>query len=122
MKEAVFNALPVYTLQSQIDSAPVGTYFLSDVPVTGGSYGTVQTGESAQQNNTALRHKITYHQKVASDGSLAGAGSLTKRRVFDILESDDNADETKTGTRPGLDRLPARDDDDRKFYRETDWS
>ena len=118
MKLAAFNALPTYTTTSQVNSAPVGTYFLWD---TSDAYGNTY-GESAQQGNTALRHKITYHQKVATDGSLAGAGSLNKRRVFDILESDDLADQTKTTTRPGLNRSPERDDDDRKNYKETDYS
>ena len=117
MKEAVFNVLPVYTTLSQVNSAPVGTYYLWDVVTNSGTQ-----GESIQQNNTSLRHRITYNQRVASDGSLAGMGSMTTRRVFDLLESDDNADETKTGTRPGLDRAPERDDDDRKNYKESDWS
>lgn len=120
MKETVFNALPIYSTLSQVATASVGTYYLWDRPTINppDTY-----GESAQQNNTALRHKITYHQRVASDGSLAGQGSLTSRRIFDILESDDSAAQSKTSTRPGLTRAATRDDDDRLRYNEPDdWS
>jgi len=118
MKQAVFNALTVVEA-SGIAALPVGTYFLLDV-ATGGLPAT--TGESKQLTTVDLRHKITYHQRIAGDGSLAGQGSLIYRRVLDILESDDLADQNKTGTRPGLNRAPARDDDDRLRYKETDWS
>lgn len=119
MKQAAFNALAVVEA-SGIAALPVGTYFLLDV-ATGGLPAT--TGESKQLTTVDLRHKITYHQRIRPlDGSLAGQSSLTYRRVLDILESDDLADQTKTGTRPGLNRTPARDDDDRLRYKETDWS
>lgn len=118
MKQAVFNALTVVEA-SGIQALAVGTYFLLDV-ATGGLPAT--TGESKQLTTVDLRHRITYHQRIAGDGSLAGQGSLIYRRVQDILESDDLADSTKTGTRPGLNRSPERDDDDRKNYKESDWS
>lgn len=118
MKLAAFNALTT-VVYSGISALPVGTYFLLDVPTVNPT-GTV--GESAQQGNTDLRHKITYHQRVAGDGSLTGQGSLIYRRIFDILESDDSADQTQTSTRPGLNRAPERDDDDRKSYKTDDWS
>lgn len=110
MKEAVFNALPVYTTKAQVQGLAVGTYFL---------YG----DEAKQQNATSLRHKISYYQRVAQDSeSLAGQDAAIERRVFDLLESDSLADSTKTTTRPGVTRSPYRDDDDRKFYKETDFS
>jgi len=119
MKLAAFNALTVAESLADVQALGVGTYFLWDVL---GTYGN-GFGESAQQGNTSLRHKITYHQRVAADAnSLAGQGALIYRRVFDILESDDSADETKTTTRPGLTRAPERDDDDRKNYKESDYS
>lgn len=108
MKQAVFNALTTIEA-SGIQALAVGTYFLLG-------------DESKQLTTVDLRHKITYHQRIAGDGSLAGQGSLIYRRVLDILESDDLADQTKTGTRPGLNRAPARDDDDRLRYKESDWS
>ena len=110
MKEAVFNALTTLSTLSQIASASAGTNFFFGAE------------ESKQANATALRHRITYHQAIAGDGSNAGQGSLTYRMVFDILESDDTGDETKTTTRPGVTRLPARDDDDRLRYREPAYS
>ena len=118
MKLAAFNALTT-VVYSGITALPVGTYFLLDTATTNPT-GTV--GESAQKGNTSLRHKITYHQRISSDGSLAGMHSKIYRRVFDILESDDSADQTKTTTRPGLTRAPERDDDDRKNYKESDYS
>lgn len=120
MKESVFNALPVYSTLSQVTTAGVGTYFFFG---TLDSKGNVVAGsEAAQANNIALRHKITYHQRVAGDGSGAGQGSLIYRRVLDILESDTRAQQSKTTTRPGVDRDPARDDDDRLRYNETPFS
>ena len=110
MKESVFNALTTLSTLSDIASAAVGTNFFFGAD------------EAKQANATALRHKVTYHQKVAVDGSLAGQGSLNYKMVFDILESDDLADQTKTTTRPGVDRATARDDDDRLRYRESDYS
>ena len=110
MKLAAFNALSSYTTLLQVQGLSVGTYFL---------FG----NESKQKGNTSLRHLISYHQRVAADAnSLAGQGSLIYRRVFDLLESDDLANQTKTTTRPGLNRAPERDDDDRKFYKESDYS
>jgi len=110
MKLAAFNALSSYTTLAEVQGLGVGTYFL---------FG----DESKQQGNTDLRHLISYHQRVAQDSnSLAGQDALIYRRVFDLLESDDLADQTKTTTRPGLNRAPERDDDDRKNYKESDYS
>lgn len=110
MKLAAFNALPLYTLTSEVQAAPVGTYYL-------------WMGESAQQGNTDLRHRITYHQRVAVDSnSLAGQDSINNRRVFDLLESDDLGQSTKTAAKPKINESPARDDNNRNFIKEGDWS
>jgi hypothetical protein len=109
MKAAAFNALSTVET-SGIQALGVGTYFF---------YG---EDEARQANNIALRHKITYHVRIAGDGSLAGQGSLIQQKVFDILESDDTGAESKTATRPGVNRVVTRDDDDRLRYKTGDWS
>lgn len=110
MKETAWNALPVVEDLVAVEALTPGDYFF---------FG---EAEAKQIPQTALRHKITYHQRIAGDGSLAGQGSLIYRKVLDILESDDLADETKTATRPGLTRNPARDDNDRRGYKSTPWA
>jgi len=110
MKQTVWNALPVAADLTAVEALTPGDYFF---------FG---EAESKQLVQTALRHKITYHERITGDGSLAGQGSLIYRKVLDILESDDNADETKTATRPGLNRNDARDDNDRRNYRSTPWA
>ena len=110
MKESVFNALTTLSTLSEIESAAVGTNFF---------FG---ENEANQLGNTALRHKITYHQRIAGDGSLTGQGSLKYRMVFDILESDDTGDETKTTTRRGRKSNQGRDDDNRLKHKETAYS
>ena len=69
---------------------------------------------NSQQQVTALRHKIHYYVR---DDSTVGY-----HQVFDILESDTLAQQSKTTTRPGVNRNAARDDDDRLRYNESDWS
>ena len=118
MKEAAFNLL-VTVAPAGIQALSVGTYFLLDTPDTDPPG---NPGESKQQGNTDLRHKITYHQRVASDGSLARQGSFIYRRVFDILESDDLGQSTKSAAKPKINTSPARDDNDRNFIKEGDWS
>jgi len=119
MKLAAFNLLTVAETLADVQALPVGTYFLWDVL---GTYGN-SFGESAQQGNTSLRHKITYHQRVAADAnSLAGQGALIYRRVFDILESDDLGQSSKTALKPKINTAPERDDNDRNFIKEGDWS
>ena len=68
-----------------------------------------------QQKITQLRHRIHFYRR---DVSL-DAGYT---QVFDILESDDTGDETKTATRPGVNRVETRDDDDRLRYKSNQWS
>jgi len=118
MKLAAFNALTT-VVYSGIAALPVGTYFLLDTATTNPT-GTV--GESAQKGNTSLRHKITYHQRISSDGSLAGMHSKIYRRVFDILESNDLGQSTKSTRKPKISTAPERDDNDRNFIKEGDWS
>lgn len=118
MKLAAFNALTTVAY-SGISALPVGTYFLLDTPSTDPPG---NPGESKQQGNTSLRHKITYHQRITSDGSLAGMHSVIYRRVFDILESDDLGQSTKSAVKPKINTAPERDDNDRNFIKEGDWS
>lgn len=118
MKLAAFNALTVAQSYADVQALGVGTYFLWDVL---GTYGN-SFGESAQQGNTSLRHKITYHQRISTDGSLAGMHSIIYRRVFDILESDDLGQSTKSAAKPKINTAPERDDNDRNFIKEGDWS
>jgi len=110
MKESVFNALTTLSTLSEIESAAVGTNFFFGAD------------EAKQLGNTALRHKVTYHQKVAVDGSLAGQGSLNYKMVFDILESDDLGNEKKKTTRRGRKSNQGRDDDNRLKHKETAYS
>jgi len=44
------------------------------------------------------------------------------RRVFDILESNDLGQSTKSAVKPKITTAPERDDNDRNFIKEGDWS
>lgn len=116
-----FIALTTLSTLSQIASAAVGTNFFFGAEEAK-QIGLDKSLSPPATINTALRHRITYHQRIAGDGSNAGQGSLTYRMIYDILESNDTGDETKTTTRPGVTRDPARDDDDRLRYRESAYS
>ena len=110
MRIATFNALNTYTTKAAVDLLPVGTSFFWGA--SGRNAGTTNI-HGKQAGNTSLRHRITYYTKGA-DG--------VSRMVFDILESNALAEQTKFTTRPGVSRNDARDDNDRTGYRETDYS
>ncbi len=125
MKESVFNSLTIVTSPSAVDALTAGDNFLWD--------GDGATAQSKQVGNTALRHRIHYMRR--TDDFEYPQGVVKKWvDVFDILESDVSADETKTATRKGISRSePAdakgliqgtRDDDDRNknIKSISDWS
>jgi hypothetical protein len=118
MKLAEFNALNNVTTKAAALLLAEGTKFLfMDTQVHGkGTMPSPSPGNkgNAQQRVTALRHKIMYYVRDNSD--------IGYHPVYDILESDATADETKTATRPGLSRNDARDDNDRRDYRSTQWT
>ena len=93
MKESVFNSLTIVTSPSAVDALSAGDNFLWD--------GDGATAQSKQVGNTALRHRIHYMRR--TDDFEYPQGVVKKWvDVFDILESDIGADETKTPVRKGL--------------------
>ncbi len=125
MKESVFNSLTIVTSPSAVDALTAGDNFLWD--------GDGATAQSKQVGNTALRHRIHYMRR--TDDFEYPQGVVKKWvDVFDILESDDTGNESKTAVRMGINRSePAdakgliqgtRDDDDRNknIKSISDWS
>jgi hypothetical protein len=117
MKQTAFNALvSVETVAAALLLANGTNFLFNETQIHGdgtmAGYGN-QSGN--QQKVTPLRHRIHYYRR---DTSLAAGYS----QVFDILESDTTAQESKTTTRPGVNRVATRDDDDRLRYKETDFS
>jgi hypothetical protein len=121
MKAATFNALTTVETPAAALLLAEGTNFLFNESQISGTNKEALRGN--QQNKTALRHKITYYRRTADDAlSLAGQDSIGYVRVLDILESADTGAESKTATRPGVNRVVTRDDDDRLRYKTGDWS
>lgn len=117
MKQTVFNALvSVETVADALLLANGTNFLFNETQIHGNGtmagYGN-QSGN--QQKVTPLRHKLHYYRRDTSNVN----GYV---QVFDILESDTTAQESKTTTRPGVNRVATRDDDDRLRYNESDFS
>ena len=118
MQETTFASLPVISGgATQINALSPGDAFLFE-------------GQAWQQNSLVgdpkavdLRHKIQYQRRIADEEYPQGVVK-TYVVVQDILESDPQAQESKTPTRKGLDTDLARDDDDRngRILTDPDWS
>jgi hypothetical protein len=117
MKQTAFNALVSVDTVADALILGDGTNFLfNETKIHGnGSMAGYGNQSSNQQKVTSLRHKIHYYRRDIST-------SIGYVQVFDILESDTLAQQSKTGTRPGVNRVVTRDDDDRLGYHEGDWS
>jgi hypothetical protein len=117
MKQTVFNALTKVESVSAALNLGNGTNFLfNETQVRTGKQGGGYKNQRNSQSLAALRHKIHFYTRDTSS-------TIGYHQKFDILESDDATKQSKTSTRPGLSRNPARDDDDRLRYNEPDdWS
>lgn len=121
MKTTVFAALTNYsTIADALAAKPTNgeAWLLNETQIHG--KGTMPSSSNAnksgrQQKLTALRHRIMYY---VTDSNAPGGC----RPVFDILESDDSANQTRTVTRPGLTRAATRDDDDRRNIKSTQFA
>ena len=111
MKYATFNALNTYVTKSDVDALPNGTSFFWGAKGRSAAGSTNIHGKQA--GNTSLRHRITYYTK-GTDG--------VSRMVYDILESNDLGQSSKTALKPKVSTSPYRDDNDRNFIKEGDWS
>ena len=117
MKQTAFNALVnVETVAEALLLADGVNFLFNETQIHGnGTMAGYGNQSGSQQKVTPLRHKLHYYRRdVSLDAGYA--------QVFDILESDDTGDETKTATRPGVNRVETRDDDDRLRYKSNDWS
>jgi len=120
MKTTTFNALVNYATPTAAKAATVAgdAFLLNETQVW--KNGTMAASYNSNKNSSqktlaALRHKIHYFVRDTS--------TIGYHPVYDILEADAAANQTKTTTRPGLSsRAATRDDDDRKGYKETDFS
>jgi hypothetical protein len=97
MKQSEFNTLNNVTTRDDALLLPLGTKFL---------FMNTQSYKAAK--DIALRHKIVYYIRDDSD--------IGYRPVFDILESDEFV-EIKVEFRPGIERNPTRDDDDKRYIK-----
>ncbi len=120
MRETTFNNLTAVETPAAALLLSAGTNFVFNESQISNTNQESQRGN--QQNKTALRHKIMYYRRIATDGSSTGTGSIGYAPVYDILESDWAVDQSKTATRPGVTRANTRDDDDRLRYRTGDWA
>lgn len=118
MKLSVFNALTNVETPAAALLLSNGTYFLfMDTQVHGvGTRAAYGDKGNSQQRITALRHKIVYYVRDTSH-------SVGYYPVYDILEADDAATQTKTVSRNGFSRATTRDDDDSRNVRvDKNWS
>jgi hypothetical protein len=117
MKETAFNALvSVETVAAALLLANGTNFLFNETTIHGnGTMAGYGNQSSNQQKVTQLRHKLHYYRR---DTSLDAGYS----QVFDILESDTLAQQSKSTTRPGVTRVATRDDDDRLRYKESDYS
>lgn len=121
MKTSEFGALVNYATPAAAIAATVAgdKFLLNETQIfqdgtMAAPYGSGRKNNN-QQKRTSLRHKIHYYVR---DSSTTGY-----HQVFDILEANTATKQSKTTTRPGLSSRNAyRDDDDRKGYKETDFS
>jgi len=112
MKYATFQALNTYTTKAAVDLLANGTSFFWGASGDR-NYGAPVNVHGKQVGNTSLRHRITYYTK-GTDG--------ISRMVYDILESNDLGQSTKSAAKPKVNTSLYRDDNDRNFIKEGDWS
>lgn len=117
MKQTAFNALvSVETVAAALLLANGTNFLFNETTIHGnGSMAGYGNQSGNQQKVTPLRHKLHYYRRDTSNVN----GYV---QVFDILESDTTAQQSKTTTRPGVNRVATRDDDDRLRYNESDYS
>jgi len=117
MKQTAFNALASVDTVADALLLVNGTNFLFNETQIHGNGTMAGYGNKlgSQQKVTPLRHRVHYYRRDTSNVN----GYV---QVFDILESDATAQESKTTTRPGVTRVATRDDDDRLRYKESDFS
>lgn len=121
MKQTAFDALVSVETVAAALLLGDGTNFLFNETLIYGN-GTMASAShrnksGSQKKITQLRHRVHYYRRDTSPYN-----SIGYVQVFDILESDTQAQQSKTTTRPGVDRAAARDDDDRLRYNESDYS
>lgn len=124
IKYSDFQALPVLATNTLIAALSAGELFL--MPSQEWQKGAYGVGNSQNGKGTDLRHKVHYQRKVDPIDAYGVTGPACGYvPQYDVLESDDRANETKTAVRRGQDTSAYRDDDDRRPRRilaDPDWS
>jgi len=119
MKQTEFNALVNYTTVTAAKSATTAgdRFLLNETQIfQDGTMPSSKTGklQGRQQNAVAVRHKVMYYERDDTD--------IGYHPCYDLIESDEGTDQTRTATRPGVTRDARRDDDDRRNYNGSQWA